>query len=303
MLEQKSLNAPPPFSQRIELEAALWWRLGEAYQYDDERKSLTWYDKSLQYLEQEDDLKEAIAERYCIFAYKLMNEKKYVESVDLLNKAVALKPGNAWAYSLLGDAYSMQKQYVQAIENFDISVHLKSDNAVAYYNRGIICIRLRQYIQAIENFDIAIRLVPVDAGAYLNRAYAHLYLRNVEQARADFARAAELQPRNVDKGWMVVFSSMQKERSGPEVAEQLEIFAAMKPQSLYAGICSAVASGLRGKPKDGLAILEQVLQKKTWFEDAHFWKGMLSAYYYRNKPQIAVEAIEKALEQGYRLCC
>lgn len=95
---------------------------------------------------------------------------------------------------------------------------------------------------------------------------------------------------------MIVFVSMGKVRPEIETAERLEGIATINPQHYVADICAAVALGLRGKPSDGLSRLKQVHQEHPQDEDSYFWEGMLSAYYYPNKPQIAMEAIEKALD-------
>ena len=295
LLEQKRLNAPLPFGQQIELETALCWRLGKAHKDSDERQALAWYEKALQHLPQ-DDLKEAAAEACCNLAYKLINEKKYAEIINLSTKAITLKHSYAWPYVLRGIAYYEQQQYLQAIEDCNIAIQLNPNYVDAYYERGMVYFEQQQYAQAMENYNTAIQLNPKDADYYYERAYAHLHLRSIEQAQDDFIRGAELAPVNINKVWMDIFSSMKKERPNVEVAERLETIAAIDPQSIIADICLAVALGLRGKLKEGLVMLEQALQRDPNSEDAYFWKGMLSAYYYRNKPQIAMEAIEKALE-------
>jgi len=46
-----------------ELEAALWWRMGEAYQYENNEKALEWYEKVCQLIS-EDALKQTLAQTY-----------------------------------------------------------------------------------------------------------------------------------------------------------------------------------------------------------------------------------------------
>src|SRR3989442_2158441 len=82
----------PPFPQplpdcRKELEAALWWRLGEAYVGKDDHRALKWYEKALERLGQETELREAAAEAAWSVAYKLGKEKKDTESISFLDRA------------------------------------------------------------------------------------------------------------------------------------------------------------------------------------------------------------------------
>lgn len=76
---------------RMELEAALWWRLGEAYQGNDDHKAWKWYEKALARLDQEVELKEAAAEVCNALCTKLYDEKKYAESISFYDKALELK--------------------------------------------------------------------------------------------------------------------------------------------------------------------------------------------------------------------
>ena len=264
LLEQKRLNVPAVFNtQREELEAVLWWLLGEAYdhRYHD-NQALIWYEKALQYLPQEEDLKELAVVACFMLANRLLDEKKYIESANISTKTIKLRPDYDWAYNLRGDAYAGQQQYAQAIADYSTAIRLNPDYTIAYHNR----------------------------------AYVYLHLKNIDQARVDFLQATKLAPNDVNAACMTVFAWMGKDHPRIDVATQLETIAKLEPQSYVADICLAVASGLNGKLKEGLTLLELAIQKAPESEDAYFWKGMLSAYYYRSRPEIAVEAIERALE-------
>jgi tetratricopeptide (TPR) repeat protein len=500
LLGQGQFKAPSPLNQYEELAAALWWRVGEAYQYDDNHAALQWYEKALVSLKQEEGLKEAFAEVCCTIAKQLGEEKKYIESMHYANRAIEVKPGYPWAYLIRGIAYRNQQQYDLAIEDYTTAIGLDPkdaaaynnrgrvydeqqeydlaiDNyttaigldpkdavvcynrgiayqnqqeydlaiedyttaigldpkyaaaynnrglahqnqqeydlaiedyttaigldpkyvatynnrglayqnqqeydlamedyttaigldpkyAAAYYNRGIAYSNRQQYELAIENYTTAIGLDPKNAAVYHNRGwtystqqeydlamedyttaigldpknaavyhnrgwtystqqqydlamedyttaigldpknaavyhnrgYVYLRLKNVKQATSDFIEGSKIDPGNVNAAWMVVFASMEKQPPGVEVAKRLETIAALDPQSHQAYICLAVALGLCGKLKDGLEKLELALQEQSDSDDALFWKGMLSAYYYQGRrPQITMEAIEKAL--------
>ncbi len=96
---------------RKELEAALWWRLGEAHQDGDDTKASEWYEKALTRLEQEADLKEDTAKTYNNIANKLFDSKKYLESIVFLDRALKLKTDYATAYNNRGIAYRNLKEY------------------------------------------------------------------------------------------------------------------------------------------------------------------------------------------------
>ncbi len=298
MQQQRPIFAPPLSAYRDELEAALWWRLGEAYTGGDDRKALDWYEKALTRLGEEGELKEATARVCWNIAYKLYEEKQYVECISLLNKAVELKPDFAVAYYNRGTAYANQQQYEQAIADYNRAIDLDPNDAKAYYNRGNTYVAQQQYEQAIADYTKAIDLDPNDAYAYNNRGLAHLFLKNSTQASADYKRCYELNQRDINAPWMAEWAGMGRQRPGLEMAARLEEIARIDPEHYVASVCRGVALGLRNKLKEGLEEMERAIPIKPDEWDAYFWKGMLYAYRYQgqSRDQETMEAIEKALE-------
>jgi len=396
-----SFPQPLPDS-RQELEAALWWRLGEAYLSKDDTQALAWYEQALERLRTQHALKEAAAEAAWNVAYKMYGEKKFTECLPFLNRAIELNPDYAIAFSSRGYVYVELKQYERAIPDFDRAIALDPNDAAAYHNRGIAYRNLKQYEQAIADYDRAIALDPNDAAAYHNRgiayrnlkqyeqaiadydrvialdpnyarayrnrgmvygnlkqyeraitdydraialdpnyarayrnrgmvygnlkqyeraiadydraialdpndaaAYnnrgiAHIWLHNARPAHADFSRGYELDPTDIIAAWMAEWAALGKQRASIETAVRLEQIAESDPQHYLSSVCRGVALGLRDQLKAGLAALEQaiLLEPETW--DAHFWKGMLSAYYHQARSQetITLAAIEQSLQVG-----
>ena len=93
---------------------------------------------------------------------------------------------------------------------------------------------------------------------------------------------------------------MSKQHVDMETAARLEVIATIDPTHYIACVCRAVALGLRGKVKEGLKEVERAILLDTEGWDAYFWKGMLSAYYYRGRFHLEETraAIEQSLTQG-----
>src|SRR5205823_5970243 len=99
----------------------------EAYQYVEDQKALEWYDRAITRLGQEAELKEAAARIYENMGYdKLYKEKQYAESIQLLDKAIELRPNLAYAhnnrgnaYRRLGSAYRRSEKYEQAVKDYE----------------------------------------------------------------------------------------------------------------------------------------------------------------------------------------
>jgi tetratricopeptide (TPR) repeat protein len=301
LADQRCPTFPQPIPDyRKELEAALRWRLGESYQGEDDNKALEWYEQALARLDKETELREASAEVCYEVGKRLYNEKKYIESIPYLKRAIELKPDYAWAYIVRGLAYAGLKEYQRAIADYDRAIKLDPDYALAYNNRGSTYRELKEYQRAFQDYDRAIELDPIDALAYNNRGQAYLWLKNVPQARDNYTQSYELVSTDVNAAWMAEWVGMSKQRPGMEEAVRLEAIAAIDPEHYVAYVCRGVALGVRGKVKEGLEEVEKAIPLEPHEWDAYFWKGMLLAYYYLRQPRLeeVMTMIEQSLAVG-----
>ena len=189
----------PTFAQplpdyRTELEAALWWRLGEAYRGQDDIKALEWYEKALIRLSEQLELREDAAEAAFYIADKLDEEKRYAECIVFLNRAIELKPDYTWAYNSRGNAYNDLKEYRQAIVDFDRAITLDPTYTHPYNNRGNTYNYLKEYQRAIEDYTHAIELDPDLADLYNGRGFAYRKLKEYQRAIEECTHAIELDP-------------------------------------------------------------------------------------------------------------
>jgi tetratricopeptide (TPR) repeat protein len=290
--------SPPLPNYREELEAALWWRLGEAYQREDDRKALEWYEKALKRLEQQDELKKAAAEAAWYVSDTLDREKKYAESIVLLNRAIELNANYVLAYKSRGNVRYELKEYWRAIQDYDRVLKFDPNDVSAYTIRGLSYYCLKEYQLAIADYDRVLELDPNYTIAHTIRGDAYLWMRNVIQAVDDFSSRYVLGPTNAYAGWMREWAGMGKQRADVETATRLEAVAASDPQCYEACVCRGVVAGLRGKLKEGLEEVEKAISLEPEAWDAYFWKGMLMAYYYggQNHLEEARAMIEKALK-------
>jgi tetratricopeptide (TPR) repeat protein len=363
IIHQQNIGFPVPLTNfRDEVEALLWWRLGEV----DEQKAVEWYEKALTLLGSESALRKAATRAYWNMARKLRGEKKVVEGLPLLNRAIDLTPDDAAAYTSRGAIYRQLQEYTKALEDYtqaimldpfssypytgrgavyrdlreyqqaceDYShaieldpsnvspytgrgavyrqlrkyqraledyaraIEINPNDVYLYHGRGAVYYDLREYQRALEDYTRSIELNPNNAYPYTGRGMAYLQLKDTMRAQADLSVACERDPRNIKTQWLAVWASFGKRRVGGEIADRLEKIAAADAQQYYAYICRAVASGLRGRLKEGLEEVEQALTLLPEEWDAYFWKGMLRAYYYQTGYHMTIDAIEKSLERG-----
>jgi tetratricopeptide (TPR) repeat protein len=194
---QRGLSFPAFLPEsRKELEAALWWRLGEACEDRDKTRAFAWYEKALTRLHGLTDLYEAAAEAAWDIAYHLYGVKKYAECLPLLERAIELKPDYMAAYNSRGVAYGNLKEYEKAIEDYNRAIELEANYASVYCNRGLTYRNLKEYEKAIADFNRAIELDLTDTSAYIGRGNTYRDLREYERAIEDYDRAITLDLRD-----------------------------------------------------------------------------------------------------------
>src|SRR5207302_1010717 len=129
---------------------------------------------------------------------------------------------------------------------------------------------------------------------YHRRGYIYLWKKDLSQAKADFMRGWQLDPTDMNYGWMIEFVDMCQKKPGSAMIERLETIAERDPESHYAFICKGVAHLLYGEFEVALKDLEQASKQNPDSEDAYFWISI--AYASLGQDNEAKAAIDRALE-------
>lgn len=156
---------------------------------------------------------------------------RYDESINALDKAIALSPSSGKAYSLRGEAKENKGEYRDAITDYTKALALSPadeytlyrragsllsvselDNALSDINqaltlkrdsfnlemKGDILYQLGRFEPALGAYDQAIELSPDTASAYLGRATTKGFLNRHSDALKDVNKAIDLDP---DSSW------------------------------------------------------------------------------------------------------
>ena len=250
------------------------------------------------------------------------DEKKYADAENLPVKALAI------AHNDRGIEHANFERYIPAIHHYNKAIELDSNFAVTYYNRGLAYVALKEYDKAIADYTQAINLDPKYAIAYYNRGDVYALLKQIEQAAADYTQANDLDPslaynsrifdylklyhithatkhhsmmfqynpNDIYSAWVWLWGNMGKHRINQDFAIQLKNIAQIDAECYVAHLCRAIALALDNKLDEGLKELYKAISIEPKQPDAYFWKGMLCAYYYRGRYEMAVESIRKAVE-------
>ena len=106
------------------------------------------------------------------------------QAVELIGKAIALKPDDAAAYFNRGIALGNLKRPVDALASYDRAIALKPDYFEAHNNRAIALVNLKRLEDALESFDKAIALKSDYAEAHNHRGIVLGNLKRHEDALA-----------------------------------------------------------------------------------------------------------------------
>jgi protein O-GlcNAc transferase len=106
------------------------------------------------------------------------------DAIDLLRRAIELRPDLAEAHNDLGVIFGATGKFVEAIVCFDDAIANKPDYPEAHNNRGNALTRLGRADEAIASHKKALALRPNDSTTYI-------YIGNVLEAQGKSVEAAE----------------------------------------------------------------------------------------------------------------
>jgi tetratricopeptide (TPR) repeat protein len=124
----------------------------------------------------------------------LINEDKYNEAIQALDKAIEINPRYPDAWHNRGNALYYQGEYGAAINAYDRAIEINPQYAEAWYNKGLAVQNLGDKNEAIKAFDKAIEINPQYAEAWYNKGLAAQNLGDKNEAIKAFDMAIEINP-------------------------------------------------------------------------------------------------------------
>ena len=222
----------------------------------------------------------------------LGNLKRPVDALASYDKAIALKPDSAEAHNNRGLALVNLKRLEDALESFDKAIALKSDYAEAHNHRGIVMGNLKRHEDALASLDKTIALKPDFADAYHNRGNALQALKRHEDALASYDTAIALKSdyaeAYINRG--IALGSLKR----PEDAlASYDTAIALKPDYAEAYINRGIALGSLKRPEDALASYDKAIALKPDSAEAHNNRGL--ALRNLKRPEDALASYDKAI--------
>ena len=125
----------------------------------------------------------------------LHQQGQSARAVELINRAVALRPSVPAFHANLAEAYRATGQFDRAVGSCRMALQLWNDYPEAENNLGLALEALGRHDEALEHFKACLALRPDDAMTHSNIGMAYRSLGQTEPALEHFHRAVELNPR------------------------------------------------------------------------------------------------------------
>ena len=119
---------------------------------------------------------------------------KHDTAVDLITKAVAIKPDLAEAHNNLGNALQKLRKLDEAVASYHKALAIKPDYAEAHYNLGLALQELGQFNEAVDHYRKVTDINPDHAEAHNNIGNAFNDLGCLDEAVASYHKALAANP-------------------------------------------------------------------------------------------------------------
>lgn len=148
-------------------------------------------------LQAQEDPRKAEADRLIKQALVSLQEKRYDNSIEDLNKVLEIYPNSGEIYGMRALALMGKNEKEKAIDDVTKALSLPISPASEIRNRkmrGMLFYQTKRYDEAIKDFDVAISKNPADFKDFLFRGWSYFYSNKFEPAIADFNSALKISP-------------------------------------------------------------------------------------------------------------
>lgn len=152
------------------------------------------YEESLQAFDKALAKKPNFYEAWYAKGMALMRQKNYSEAKKAFKEALKYNPDSDQAQRQLGDAFWYSGEYEEARQAFEKAIELRPDDFILYNWLAQALEKLGRYPEALQANDKSIRYNSHNAESYVRRAATRRELNDYEGAIADLNEAIRLQP-------------------------------------------------------------------------------------------------------------
>ena len=230
----------------------------------------------------------------------------FPDAIDLIGRALALRPNEAAAHSNLGNALRGSRRPEEAVASYDRALQIDpahadalrnrahalwdlrrpeeavaayeaasrvlTDNPDLLYRQGTILLQLDRSAEALACYERALQVRPDDVGTLNNRGNALRNLGRLTEALASFDRALEIAPDDVDL--LNNRGTVLQDLDRPEEAlSALDRALQIQPEFIEAYYNRGTMLWDLERHQEALIALNRALQSRPGFIEAYYNRG------------------------------
>jgi len=145
-----------------------------------------------------------------------VENRRYNESVPILEQVLKQEPNTPSAYLQLGRAYMALKEYEKAIAPFEHLVTKNPDDAFAHYELGCALVKTGKWEEAAPQFEAAVSQMTGSSMMHFYLALVYQRTSRSTDAETEFQNAVRLDPNNFPANLLLgrMFVMQQKAEDG-----------------------------------------------------------------------------------------
>jgi len=209
--------------------------------------------------------------------------------LEVLLKAVRIKPEDEDAWYYLGVVYGELKRHNEAIEAYRQALRIEPENANAWYNLGIEYGELGRYNDAIEAFRQAVRIKPEDAKVWYNLGIEYGELGRYNDAIEAYRQAIRIKPEYA-KAWVNLGADYGELGRHNDAIEAYRQALRIEPENANAWHNLGVNYGLLNRLNDAIEAFRQAIRIKPEYAKAWYCLGLV--HYQSGNTGAAMDALK-----------
>ncbi|GAB4320102.1 MAG: hypothetical protein Kow00127_12390 [Bacteroidales bacterium] len=230
---------------------------------------------------------------FLTYGRQALQEQKYVEALNYLNRALETRPASAEAWYLRGVAKYFMNDLTGAEQDFTQAALFDPYRADIFHMRAICRSRLFNIGGALKDYNRAVLLNPKNADYWVNRARVWIYDEQWDKAIADCTEALKLEKELAD-GYMLLGAACSGKKQYDSALMYITRAIELKPEeeSLY-----IQRGGIRmemHQPDSAIADFNKALAIDSLNEDALLNRAM--ALMEQNRTNEALNDLDQVID-------
>ncbi|MBL4690320.1 MAG: tetratricopeptide repeat protein, partial [Rhodospirillales bacterium] len=195
-------------------------------------------------------------------------EGRHNAAVDLITKALAIKPDYLEAHNNLGTAFEGLGKMDKAVDSYRKALAIKPDYAKGHNNLGNAFTGLGRQDEAVASYNEALAIQPDDAETHINLGNALKELGKLDDALASYQKALAIQP-DYAEGHNNFGNALKELGRLDEAVASYQKALAINPDSAEAHNNLGNALHKLGKLDEAIANYHKALAIKPDYAEAH----------------------------------